>query len=55
MRERRGAYRVWVQKHDRKGRLVRRRHRCENGVKMGLQEIEWKLDWINLDQDMDRW
>ena len=44
-----------MQKHDRKGRLVRRRHRCENGVKMGLQEIEWKLDWINLDQDMDRW
>jgi hypothetical protein len=22
---------------------------------MGLQEIEWKLDWINLAKVMDRW
>jgi hypothetical protein len=55
MRERRGAYWFWMQKHDRKGPLVRHRRRCENNIKMGLQEIERELDWINLAQDMDRW
>jgi hypothetical protein len=55
IKERRGGYRVCVQKHGRKGSLVRRRGRCENNVTIGLQEIERKLDWINLAQDTDRW
>jgi len=42
MGERRGAYRVLVQKHERK----RPRHRWEDNIKMGLREIGWrhKLD-----------
>jgi hypothetical protein len=39
MRARIVAYRVWVQKHDRKGPLVRHRGRCESNIKMGLQQI----------------
>ena len=41
-------------KYDRKGPLLRHRRRCEDNIKASLQEIECKLDWINLAQDRDR-
>jgi len=43
-----------VRKHDRKRPLLRHRRMCENNIKTGLQEIEFKLDWINLAQNRDR-
>jgi len=36
--------------------LARPRRRWEENVNMELQEMGWEgLDWIDLDQDMDRW
>jgi len=36
--------------------LGRLRHRWENNIKMGLQELECGgMDWIELAQDRDRW
>jgi hypothetical protein len=26
----------------------------ENNIKMGLQEVGWRMDWIDLTQDRDR-
>jgi hypothetical protein len=40
-RERRGACRVLVGKPEGKRPLGRCRHRWENNVKMGLQEVGW--------------
>jgi hypothetical protein len=32
------------------------RHRCEDNIKMDLQEVGWRgMDWIDLAQDRDRW
>jgi hypothetical protein len=33
----------------------RPRHRREDNIKMGIQEVEWGMDWIKLAQDRDRW
>jgi hypothetical protein len=35
--------------------LGRPRRRCEDNIKMDLQEVGWGMDWINLAQDRDRW
>jgi hypothetical protein len=36
--------------------LGRPRHRWENNIKMDLQEVGFGgMDWIDLDQDRDRW
>jgi len=53
--ERRGVYRVWVGKPEGKKPLVRPRHRWENNMKTGLQEVGcWCMDWIDMAQDRDR-
>jgi len=32
------------------------RHRWEDNIKINLQEVGWGgMDWIDLDQDRDRW
>jgi len=53
---RRGVYRVSVGNHEGKRPLGRTRRRCEDNIKMYIQEVGWWcIDWIDLDQDMDRW
>jgi hypothetical protein len=27
----------------------------EDNIKMNLQEVDWGMDWIDLDEDTDRW
>jgi len=53
---RRGAYRVMVGKPEGRGSLRRTRRRWEGNIKVGLQEVGWRvINWIYLDQDRDRW
>jgi len=54
--EGRGMYRVLVGKPEGKRPLGRPRHRWEDNIKMGLQEVGFGgIDWIQLSQDRDRW
>jgi hypothetical protein len=54
--EERGAHSVLVEKPEEKRPLGRPRHRWEDNIKMGLQEVECGgMDWIDLAQDRDRW
>ena len=40
---------------DGKRQLGRPRHRCEDNIKMGIQEVGWVgMDWITVAQDRDR-
>jgi len=56
MGERRDVYRVLVGKTEGKRPLGRPRHRWEDNMKVGLQEVAYGvIDWIKLDQDRDRW
>jgi hypothetical protein len=56
MGEKRGIYRVLVGKPGGKRSLGRPRHRWEDNIKMGLQEVGCGgMDWIELAQDRDRW
>jgi len=56
MRERRGAFKVLVEKPEGKRALGRPRHRWEDNIKMGLQEVGCGgMDWIELAQGRDRW
>jgi len=56
MGERRGIYRVWVEKPKGKRPLGRPRHRWEDNIKMDFQELGCGgVDWIELAQDRDRW
>jgi len=49
-------YRVLVGKPEGKRPLVRPRHRWEYNIKMALPEVECGgMDWIDLDQERDRW
>ena len=49
MGKRRGVHRVLVREHEEKRPLGRPRHRWEDNIKMGLQEVGCKgMDWINL-------
>jgi hypothetical protein len=35
---------------------MKERFRWEDNIKMGLQEVGWvRGDWMELDQDRDRW
>ena len=56
MRQGRGVYRVLVGKPERKRPLERPRRRWEDNIKMDLQEVGGGCeDWMELDQDRDRW
>jgi hypothetical protein len=56
MRERRGLYRVLVGKHEGKRPLGRHKRRCEDRMKMDLQEVGCGGgDWIELAQVRKRW
>jgi hypothetical protein len=55
MVDRRGAYRVFVAKHEERSPLVRPRRRWEDNIKTALQEMGWGVDWIDLAQDKYRW
>ena len=54
--EGRVVYRVLVRKPEGKRPLGRSRCRCEDNIKMDLQEVgSGAMDWIELAQDRDRW
>ena len=54
--DRRGVYRVLVEKPEGKRPLGRPRRRWEDNVKMDLQEVGFGgVDWIELAEDRDRW
>jgi hypothetical protein len=56
MGERRGVYRVSVEKLEGKRPLGRARRRWENNIKMNLQEVGCGgMDLISLAQDRGRW
>jgi hypothetical protein len=54
--EGRGAYRILVGRPEGRRPLGRPRRRCEDNIKMDIQEVEWRgMDWIDMAQDRDRW
>jgi hypothetical protein len=56
MGERRGVYRILVGKPEGKRPLGRPRRRCEDNIKLDLQEVGCeRMEWIDLAQDRDRW
>jgi hypothetical protein len=55
MGEGRGAYRILVRIPEGRRLLERPRRRWEDNIKVGLQEVGWGMDWIELAQDRDRW
>jgi hypothetical protein len=55
MGERRGVYRVLVEKPEGRRPLGRSRRRWED-IKMDLQEVGSRgMDWIELAQERDKW
>ena len=57
MGEMRGVYRIFMTKPEGKRPLGRPRRRWEDNIKMDLQEVVGGDcgDWMELDQDRDRW
>jgi len=56
MWERRGVYKVLVEKPEGKRPLERPRRRWEDNIKMDIQEVGFRgMDWIELAPDRDRW
>jgi hypothetical protein len=52
----RGVHKVLVGNPEGKRPLGRPRRRCEDNIKMDLQEMGCRdLDWFELAQDRDRW
>ena len=45
-----------VGKREGKRLLGRRRHKCDDNIKMGLQYVVWGgIDWVDLAEDRYRW
>jgi hypothetical protein len=56
MEKERGMHRVFVEKPEGKRPLGRSRRRCEDNIKICLQEVGGGGgDWMELAQDRDRW
>jgi hypothetical protein len=56
MGEDKGVHRALVGKPEGKRPLGRPRRRCEDKIKMDLQEVgRGRGDWMELAQDRDRW
>ena len=56
MGEGRGVRRVLIGKPEGKRQLRRPRRRCEDNIKIDLQEVRGGCeDWMELAQDRDRW
>ena len=56
MEERRSVYRVLMGKPEGKRQLGRQMRRCEDNIKMDVQEVGCEgMDWIELAQDSNRW
>jgi hypothetical protein len=56
MGERRGVYRILVEKPEGKRPLGRHRRSLENNIKADLQEVGCGvMDWTELAKDRDRW
>jgi hypothetical protein len=56
MVEERGVYKVLVGKPEGKRPMGRRRHRCEDNIRMDLQEVGCGgMDWFGPAQDRGRW
>ena len=56
MGQRKGVYRVLVEKPEGKRPLGRPRRRWEDNIKMDFQKVRGGCeDWMELAQDRDRW
>jgi hypothetical protein len=56
MGEKRNAYRILVEKPERKRPLGRPRRRWVDNIKMDLREVGWDgVDWTDIAQDRDQW
>jgi hypothetical protein len=55
VRGKRGAYRILVGRPEGRRQLGRPRRRWEDNIKIDLQVVGWRMDWIELAQDRDRW
>jgi len=54
--KRRGVYRFLMGKPEGRRPLGRPRRRCEDNIKMDVQEVGYRgMDWIELAQDRDKW
>jgi hypothetical protein len=54
--DRRGVYRVLVEKPEVKKPAGRLRHSWKDNIKLNLQEVVCGgMDWMDLAQDRDRW
>jgi hypothetical protein len=54
MREKRTAYRIFVEEPKREKPLERPRRRWEDNIKMDPREVGWgSMDWIRVAQDSD--
>ena len=50
-----GAYKVLVEKPEKRRPLGRPRRRWEDNIKMDLREWDGGTAWVDMAQDRDRW
>jgi hypothetical protein len=55
MGKKRGAYRILVGRPEGRRTLGRPRHKWEDSNKMDLRAVGLGVDWLDLEQDRDRW
>jgi hypothetical protein len=55
MGEKRGAYRILVGRPEGRRTFGRPRHKWEDSNKMDLRDVGLGVDWVDLEQDRDRW